>query len=75
MEDPAEIRKSTGWETPQEGVGEDANDSRDCDVSLAPARDHVFLTWHDIEFIVPRAKTKKSKHQVESAADQRADLL
>ena len=39
--------------------------------SLLASRDHVFLTWHDINFVVPR-KVGDTSNVVE---DERAELL
>jgi hypothetical protein len=42
--------------------------------SLLPSRDHVFLTWHDLDFIVPNIKGKESETLVD-LDDPRAELI
>lgn len=42
--------------------------------SLLPSRDHVFLTWHDLDFIVPNIKGKEAETLVE-LDDPRAELI
>ena len=64
--------KNNSQDISDERIGKKANASVASDVSLAPARDHVYLTWHDIEFIVTRGKTKKSKSRIGDASDRAA---